>query len=161
VIADTAAQSLRDIRALTRELQPYEMEHVGLGEAVKAMVRGVGDASGVAFTTEIDPIAPRPAADLINLFRIVQEAVNNVVKHAGATECVVKLREGPLGLEVRVTDNGRGLPVPAPRPREGFGMRSLATRAQMLGGVCRVESTPGRGTSVTVRVPAAQGAGHS
>lgn len=160
VIADTAAQSLREIRTMTRALQPYEIEHVGSAAAIRAMLARVGESSRIAITADIQDIGDGMAPEAgINLYRIVQETVSNIVKHAQATEARVTLRRGPSGIELSVSDNGRGLSQPPDgRPgADGFGLRSLAARAKLLGGTWRIHSTPGQGTTVVVEAPVAAG----
>ncbi len=154
VIAETASQSVQEVRTVTRQLQPYEIDHVGLAETIRAMLATVSDSSGIAFVADIGALErPLPADAAVHLFRIVQEASNNIVKHSQATEARVMMRETPAALEVRVWDNGRGFSAAA-STQFGFGLRSLDTRARMLGGSCRVHSVPGQGTTVAVDVPA-------
>jgi ligand-binding sensor domain-containing protein/signal transduction histidine kinase len=155
MITQSAADSIREIRALTRELQPYNIEHVGLPEAVQTMLRRVGEASGVTFTTSIDPIDDAlPVDGGIHLYRIIQEAANNIVKHAQASHARVIVERRPHSIHLSVTDDGRGLPPGAAGGGgDGFGMRSLAARTRMLGGRHHVESQPGGGTTITVEIP--------
>jgi signal transduction histidine kinase len=157
MISDTAADSLREVRALTRELEPYNIDHVGLGEAIDRMLRRMGDASGVTFTTDIEPVdkaLPRDGG--INVYRIVQEAANNIVKHAAASSARVTIARRADAIHVAIADDGRGLaPTMLADPTEGgFGFRSLAARTRLLGGTHRIESKPGAGTTIIVEIPA-------
>jgi ligand-binding sensor domain-containing protein/signal transduction histidine kinase len=157
-IAETATESIREVRALTRELEPYNIDHLGLGEAIDAMLRRMGDASGVAFTTHIEPVDESlPQDGGINVYRIVQEAANNVVRHAQASSARVTIARDGGVIRVVIADDGRGFP-PAVLTRAsegGFGLRSLAARTRLLGGTHRVESKPGEGTTITVEIPVA------
>jgi signal transduction histidine kinase len=122
------------------------------------MLARVGESSRIAITADIQDIGDGLAPEAgINLYRIVQETVSNIVKHAQATEARVTLHRGPHGIELSVSDNGRGLSQPPDgRPgADGFGLRSLAARAKLLGGTSRIHSTPGQGTMVVVEVPVA------
>jgi len=160
VIAETTAQSIKEIRAMTRALQPYEIEQVGPGEAIKAMLPRVAQASGLAITADIQDLGDAlPPEAGMNLYRIVQETVSNIVKHAGATEARVTLRRGPRGLELSVSDNGCGFAAsPNGHGGEGgFGLRSLSARAKLLGGTHRIISSPGKGTTVIVEAPLPEG----
>jgi signal transduction histidine kinase/ligand-binding sensor domain-containing protein len=155
MITDTAAESIREIRALTRELEPYNIDHVGLREAIDTMLHRMGDATGVTFTTDIEPVDEAlPPDGGINVYRIVQEAANNVVKHAQASRAQVTIAREADGIHLSISDDGRGLPPEAlDGSREGFGLRSLAARTRLLGGRHRIESKPGMGTTITVAIP--------
>jgi signal transduction histidine kinase len=159
MITDAAGESIREIRALTRELQPYNIEHVGLREALATMLQRLGDASGVAFTADIEPLDGLLTADGgINLYRIVQEAANNVVKHAQATQARVAIGRRGATIHVSIADNGRGLPPGASAgggDGGGFGLRSIAARARLAGGRHHVASTSGAGTTIIVEIPIA------
>jgi signal transduction histidine kinase len=157
MITDTATESIREIRALTRELEPYNIEYVGLREALDTMLQRMGEASGVTFATDIDPVdGLLPADGGINLYRIVQEAANNIVKHAQASSALVTLKRRPHSIHLSISDDGRGLPPGAsasPNSAGGFGLRSLAARTRLLGGRHQIESKPGAGTTITVEIP--------
>ena len=120
------------------------------------MLQRMGDASGVIFTADIEPVdALLPADGGINLYRIVQEAANNVVKHAQASRAHVALKRRPHSIHLSIADDGRGLPAGASAAKSsgGFGMRSLAARARLLGGRHQIESKAGAGTTITVEIP--------
>ena len=92
----------------------------------------------------------------IALFRIVQEALNNVVKHAGATSVTIALHWSQGHLALAVSDNGAGYDpavIPNTRRRQGLGMVTMRERAEALGGTFDIDAAPGRGTSVRIRVP--------
>jgi ligand-binding sensor domain-containing protein/signal transduction histidine kinase len=154
MITESAADSIREIRALTRELQPY-IEHAGLPEALETMLRRLGEASGVTFTTNIEPIDDvLPVDGGIQVYRIVQEAANNIVKHARASHARVIVERRRDSIYLSVADDGRGLPPEAADGSgDGFGMRSLAARTHMLGGRHQIESPRGGGTTITVEIP--------
>jgi two-component system, NarL family, sensor kinase len=157
MISETATESIREIRALTQELQPYNIEYLGLSEALDTMLQRMGEASGIEFQTDIEPIdGLLPGDGGINLYRIVQEAANNIVKHAQASRAEVTLRRRPQSLHLSVADDGRGLPPGGPfgpNGTAGFGLRSLAARTRLLGGRHHFESKPGKGTTITVEIP--------
>jgi len=97
-----------------------------------------------------------PGEDAIHVYRIVQEALNNVARHSKADQAWVVLREseGEMSLEVR--DNGAGFDLRGEMDRaagEGLGLMGMRERAEHLSGSCRIESAPGQGTAVRVRVP--------
>jgi signal transduction histidine kinase len=95
----------------------------------------------------------------IGVFRIVQESVNNIVKHSGATEATIELVRDGSRVRLRVTDNGRGFLVDlvaGGSERRGFGLAGMQERVTMLNGTRTIESTPGRGTTVSNDLPLTQ-----
>lgn len=154
-IVETTSTALREVRTITHDLQPYDLAHVGLRAVLVAMLGRVAESSGLIVTHEIDEVdglLDDQAA--ISLFRIVQEATNNIVKHAQATGAHVRLQRREGALDLTVSDDGRGFP-PGRDPRQaagGFGLRSLTERTRLLGGSHAIETT-GRGTTVHVVVP--------
>ena len=151
-IVETTTASIRDIRTMTHALQPYDLTHVGLRAVLQGMLARVADASGLALVTEIEDVTLPPDAQ-IHLFRIIQEATTNVVKHAGARRLQVTLRQVPGAVEAVVGDDGRGFPAgTAADGPNGFGLRSLAERTRLLGGWHVIE-TGTSGTVVRVVVP--------
>src|SRR5262249_25103103 len=92
----------------------------------------------------------------INLYRIIQESVNNILKHSGATEANIEMKRVEQGLAVTIRDNGKGF-VADPEsiggaPHTGLGLMGIAERARMLGGKYSIQSTPGAGTTVRVEI---------
>ena len=121
------------------------------------MLQRMGEASGVTFAADIEPMdGLLPGDGGINLYRIVQEAANNIVKHAKASRAQVTLKRLPLSIHLSISDDGRGLPagtLASSNGAGGFGLRSLAARTRLLGGRHQIESKPGVGTTITVEIP--------
>jgi ligand-binding sensor domain-containing protein/signal transduction histidine kinase len=153
-IGETTAQALIEVRGITRDLQPYDISRLGLSTALEAMLARLAESSGIAFTWSIDADADLGEEAGINLYRIVQEATNNVVKHSKATAARVELRSGVDVLELTISDNGHGLvsDVSSRATADGFGVRSMTERTRLLGGSHSIHSTPG-GCTVRVVVP--------
>ena len=87
-----------------------------------------------------------------SIYRIIQEALNNVVRHAEATEARVALKRSGNDLVITVADNGKGIAKPTNGERSGFGLVGISERARMLGGSCLIDSAPGRGTTVNLAI---------
>jgi signal transduction histidine kinase len=87
------------------------------------------------------------------LFRIAQEAINNVLKHAQANGVIVELKREPTGLRLTVQDDGAGFDATASGRPGGFGLSGMAERARLIGGALAVNAAPGRGCRLTVTVP--------
>ncbi|MGC5011205.1 sensor histidine kinase [Streptosporangium sp. DT93] len=140
---DAVSQEIRD---LVYGLRPPTLDELGLAGAVRALAQEGGPK--VTVETEGD-LSDLPAAAEVAAYRIAQEALTNVRKHAGAARAVVSLRRAE-SLTVRVQDDGTGLPS---GPRSGVGLLSMRERAAELGGTCVIETSPGGGTVVEAVLP--------
>jgi signal transduction histidine kinase len=159
-LEDDIQHALADIRRLVYALRPPALDELGLVGALRAsaaqyLQRNQGgvvpsSANGLRISVEApEVLPPLPAGVEVAIYRIVQEALANVVRHAGARTCRVRVWvDGALHL--MVTDDGVGLP---PEPRTGVGLASMRERAEELGGTCEVERGPEGGTRVTVVLP--------
>jgi len=152
LLNDLKAQSrssIADIRRLVYNLRPPALDDLGLVPAVRELAEQYAH-TGVTITVEAsEPMPSLPAAVEVACYRIVQEALTNVVRHAGARRCEVHMDvEDTLCMEIR--DDGSGLPT---NPRSGVGLRSMRERAEELGGSCIISATHGGGTSVRAQLP--------
>ena len=145
------------LRALIAELRPPALDEIGLRAAVEGLVERTATTQGLEITTDIalagDEGRKRLAPEIENTaYRIVQEALTNVGKHARATAAEVRLAEADGVLEVAVRDDGGGFEASA--PRSGFGLTGMRERVELLGGTLAVESSPaGLGTLVRAWIP--------
>lgn len=151
---------LRTVRDLSFELHPAILDDLGLSSALRQHVDRISRRAGFRVNLDVRVGDLRlPAQIEAACFRLVQEAMNNVVRHAHATDVAVTVVEGPDSVDVTVQDNGVGFDtrrVDAGR-RTGIGLLSLHERAAMVGGEVLVESVPGTGTTVFVRFPFRRG----
>ena len=146
------------VRRIARGLRPPSLDEVGLESAVRGLARSIREAHGLE--VEVDTRSGtegarlRPDAELA-LYRIVQEALSNVVRHAQATRVRIRLQWRDERMVIVVEDDGRGFdPDGQSDPRgRGLGLLGMAERARYLGGRLGIESSHGRGTRVTVEVP--------
>jgi PAS domain S-box-containing protein len=152
-----AAQIDRDVDGIAWDLRPASLDDMGLDAALQAMVRDWSETRGVRGELHVSTILDgRLPPDMeSHLYRIVQEALNNVAKHAGASRASVLLRRTSGDVEVIVEDDGRGFDVESiTTSREGgMGLTGIQERASLMGGHLEVESTPGAGTTLFVRIP--------
>ncbi|MGE0819204.1 MAG: sensor histidine kinase [Candidatus Nanopelagicales bacterium] len=151
-IQETAREGLAEARALVGSMTPPALEGDGLPDALARLVDRFGRDTGVhaSFRLDGEPGQLSATSDVVAL-RATQEALANVRKHAGATRVDVVLRYDEDGALVSVSDDGAGFDPAAPRP--GYGLDGLAQRVESVGGLSSVESSPGEGTRVRVRVP--------
>ncbi|MEV4368263.1 sensor histidine kinase [Nonomuraea sp. NPDC049637] len=136
-----------DLRQLVYGLRPPALDDLGLAAAVRALAAPDGPAAEVIAEGDLTGL---PAAVEVAVYRIAQEALTNVRRHARATRVRVELRREPGALRLLVADDGRGLP---PEHRSGVGLTSMRERTAELGGICLVSGEPGTGTTVEVMLP--------
>jgi PAS domain S-box-containing protein len=150
--------SIQDVRNISHNLRPHQLDELGLGKCLEAMVRRLGESSGLPIHASIGPLdIPLPAEVGINLYRIAQESLSNVLKHAQASEASVSLSMEDGAVVLRISDDGDGFQA---EPYlggnlldEGFGLKVMSERARMLGGWLEIDSGPGKGTTLTVTMP--------
>lgn len=155
-VRTTLAEATDTVRRYARGLHPPALRDLGVAAAVESYARALTDASGMRISVESDDLAGALTADReLALFRIVQEALANAVRHSGAARVRVELRRSGATVHVSVSDDGVGFRLgerEAHHPCLGlFGIRE---RALYAGGAARVESIPSAGTTVVVEVPA-------
>jgi len=156
-ISATAAQSIEEVREIAYNLHPYQLDSLGLTKAIEAMLKKVEHISGIRFSASIDNVDNAlPVASEINLYRVVQESVNNIVKHSGASEASVSIQKAFPFIHLNVSDNGRGFSHAASvinaASSNGLGLRGIDERVRILGGKCLIESAPDKGTSISVAI---------
>jgi signal transduction histidine kinase/ligand-binding sensor domain-containing protein len=165
-ISQLTSAALQAVRDIAYNLRPYQLDQFGLTEGIEAIIRKLGSASGIHFDLVVDPIdGVFSSTDESHLFRIVQEATNNIVKHSGATEATVRVQREPGLLRVLIHDNGRGFPLETdgdandlPRAtsldqKQGFGFPGMAERVRIMGGTLRAKSAVGHGTQLEFTLP--------
>lgn len=142
-------EAIADIRRLVYALRPPALDDLGLVMAIQEQLTQ-NRASGIAFTLEAPEQLPSlPAAVEVACYRIVQEAVTNVVRHSHAHFCKVRLLAQEQ-LTIEISDDGFGMP---PAYRRGIGLTSLQERTEELGGTWQIEGVPQGGTRVLAQLP--------
>ncbi len=151
-----AAQIASDVQALSHRLHSKKLELLGLVRTASRFCEEFAAQQHlrVAFTDEDVP-EHLPAITSISLYRILQEALHNAVKHSGTQECYVQLRGTSGDIELLVQDTGQGFDVEAAKASRGIGLVSMEERAALAGGRLTIDSSPGRGTTIRARVPIA------
>ena len=158
-----AAQGLADdtiqtVRHLSQRLRPSVLDHLGLPEALRSSLREFSDRTGVRTEFSADGVDARFDAALETcLYRIVQEALTNVARHAQASLCRVTLQRSPAALLMTIADNGKGMAEPSLEVDEsgrGLGLLGMQERVAGFGGTFRIDTAVGRGTRLMVEVPA-------
>jgi signal transduction histidine kinase len=153
-LQEIAQEGMRDMRLLIFQLHPPVLETEGLVAALQARLAAVEGRAGLQTEFRVEGERRLPIAVEEELYWIAQEALNNVRKHAAAQHVAVHLQFTASAVVLQVTDDGVGFDPQAVRAegRGGGGLRSIAERAERVGGKLTHESRPGRGTRVRVEV---------
>jgi two-component system sensor histidine kinase UhpB len=152
------------MRELAQDLRPPLLDELGLEASLRWYVERETKRAGLAFRLKLAQLAARPPIAVeTTCFRIAQEALTNVIRHAQAHAVEVELSEAGGMLQLVVRDDGQGFAVAAARGRAtqgaSQGLLSMQERAALAGGTLEIDSAPGRGTTVRARLPLAVGAG--
>lgn len=152
-IVQLALEAMVDMRSLIFELRPPALEKVGLAAALQTRLQAVEGRAGVAIEFHTEGNDGLPLSVQTELYRIAQEALSNVVKHAHAKHVAVNLNFDQKCTALEIRDDGAGIDLRSARQKNTMGLRSIAERAQKINGVLTVEGKPGQGTLVRVEVP--------
>jgi signal transduction histidine kinase len=156
-LRELAERTLGDIRRLIYDLRPSILDDLGLAAALRWYAKNLLDPRGIGWTLSVSGVSGRLPAGLETVvFRLVQEALTNVLRHADATTVTVGVAAAGRELHVRIEDNGRGFDSSRPRSggrTGGFGLLGMQERVELVGGRWEVQSTPGVGTVVSATLP--------
>ena len=160
-LREVAARTLRDVGRLARGLHPSVLDDLGLAVAVTRLVQEFARLHGIVADTRIEGLDSDPPVPLVQttVYRVLQEALTNVARHAGARRVSIRLVRDETMVELRVRDDGVGfepgavLVGAATDGRRGLGLQGMRERAALIGGAVQLESERGKGTLITARFP--------
>ncbi|HET9500493.1 MAG TPA: sensor histidine kinase [Marmoricola sp.] len=145
-----------DVRRIVEGLRPPALDELGLEGAVGQLADRLTRGTDLVVDVDVPALPPIPAAVEVATYRVAQEALTNVVRHAGATRADVRVTLRPDGLVLTVTDNGSGPGTGPTTPRPGgVGLGSMRGRAEEIGGTLHIDSAPAQGTRVVLWLPCA------
>jgi signal transduction histidine kinase len=156
---DEIAEEIRSLRSLISELRPAALDELGLAAAIETLSERSASLVGLDMDTrvELGTRTPEEAATRLDpelestIYRLVQEALSNIAKHARAERVRLRVRENDDTIEVSIEDDGVGFdPETIDR---GFGLVGMRERVSMVGGEMEIRSSPGQGATVTARLP--------
>jgi signal transduction histidine kinase len=147
-----AQQALKEMRLLVYELRPLALAQDGLVGALRQRLEAVEGRARVQTQLQADALLDLPDRVEEALYHIAQEALNNALKHAGATAVIVSIEANAGQVELEVTDNGAGFDPRAAEGKGGLGLTSMRERVEQLGGTLAILSAPGEGTKVRVKL---------
>ncbi len=153
-LQEIVRQALQDVRRLAVELRPKALDDFGLMAALKRLGSGFSEQTGIRVDVESYLGEARlPSEVETALYRIVQESLTNVVKHAGASSVSVLVTQKDGSVIAVIEDDGRGFDAKAARPGTGLGLVGMEERVALLNGSLRIESSEGAGTTIVAEVP--------
>jgi signal transduction histidine kinase len=143
-----------DVHALSYRLHPSILDDLGLAEALKAECEHVSRREPVQVQVEVQEVPDGLPHDVaLCIFRVAQEALRNIARHARASVATVSLALKESGLSLVVRDNGIGFDIDATQSRPSLGRAGMGERVRLLGGTFHIKSTSGQGTTVSAWVP--------
>lgn len=145
---------IQDIRQLINGLRPLTVDQLGLVGATRQHVEQFATETGITVLSLLSPVSLDSLAE-VTLFRVLQECLSNVQRHAGAEQVEVRLRDSPEGVELIVRDNGRGFDqrVNGTGDETGVGLVGMRERAELVRGRLHIRSSPGNGCEIRLTVP--------
>ena len=156
-ISASASQALEEVREIAHYLRPSQLERLGLTTTIEEMIERVADSSDINFSSDIANLDGAFTKDSeISFYRVVQESINNIIKHSAAANASVKITRDAQDIEVVINDDGKGFVPEAAfdglsRTRS-FGLTGIAERVRMLGGTLAIKSSPGEGTTISIQL---------
>jgi signal transduction histidine kinase len=155
-ISTLSAQAINEVRQITYNLRPFQLDRLGLTKALQSLVTRAESSSEIKFKMFMDNIDNLFPKDLeINIYRIIQEGINNVIKHSCAASVVIMVSKDDNEVCISVEDNGKGFDVDENNRNEksGFGLSGINERASILGGKITIVTSPGKGTVLRIIIP--------
>jgi signal transduction histidine kinase/ligand-binding sensor domain-containing protein len=154
-ISGAASQTIDEVRRIAYNLRPYQIAEIGLSRALESMLKRLKESTEIELDWSVDPIDGLLAPENeINLFRIVQEGVTNIIKHSKASAATVTVTRTDAHISLTIEDDGRGFSADDVKERRGLGLTGIEERARIMGGEAKIQSAPNRGTVIRVEINA-------
>ncbi len=157
IISNIASESIADVRKISYNLHPYFIDEVGITGSLKTMISKFEESIPIKFFISIDNIDDCFSSEFqINIYRVIQEAVNNIIKHSEATEAKLFITKNEGEINISIEDNGKGFSGPNDiknDPARGFGLKSINERIKFCRGHFDLQSAPGKGTIIKIKIP--------
>ena len=150
-VSDQVVEVMRQVRAISQSLRPTVLDDLGLEQGLKSLFAQLKERVGLQVDFQPQPLPALDPGVATAAYRIVQEALTNVLRHSGVKEARVQIRMEDGSLKLRIEDRGQGFDAQETHVSTGFS--AMRERASLLSGTCVLDSAPGRGTVVTVDIP--------
>ncbi|MDA7866721.1 histidine kinase [Verrucomicrobia bacterium] len=151
-ISEMAGKALENARGMAYNLRPFELDRIGFQKAVESMVSKISESSETRYFKDIDELDDVVTSEtLVYLYRLLQEGLNNILKHSQASVVMIEIKKHERQVRVQLDDNGLGFDMSI--PRSGLGLRGMEERLKLIGGQFRLTSAPGAGTQIRIEIP--------
>ena len=155
-LSQSATAAIEECREIAYNLRPYQLSRFGLSKTLAGIFNRISEVTPIKTTSEIDDIDNflSPEAE-INVYRIVQECANNIIKHSAAAEALLAVKKSDNEIILLIEDDGRGFVAGETSESSnsgGFGLIGISERVKMLGGTYKIESAIGSGTSIRIEL---------
>jgi PAS domain S-box-containing protein len=158
-LKDLVSQSIAEVRQISHDLRPHQLDQLGLTLALQAMIDGAAQSSRLKVDRKLDPVDDLfTPEDATHLYRAAQETFSNILKHSQARNARVSLERDVHSVRLWIEDDGQGFaasPSKSGLPTGGLGLSSIAERVRIIGGHLQIKSVPGTGTRVEITIPQA------
>lgn len=156
-ISELAASTMKDVRNISYNLHPHQLEQLGFTKSLKSIVTEVSKSTEINFKFDIADVDKLLTKENeINLFRAIQESVSNVLKHSEAKDCLLKVSRLKDFVLIILSDNGKGFDTRYFKPtdtKHGLGIEGISERIKLMKGEYKIDSNPGKGTTVIYKIP--------
>jgi signal transduction histidine kinase len=157
-------ESVESVREISSNLHPHHIERLGFSAAVQSLIENVSHSAKLKIEYSCDKIDHHIPKEIeIHLYRIIQEGLSNIVRHASATSARVEIRDHGTSISVTIADNGRGFNTHEFQKYQmlkqnedimrGFGLASITERTRIIGGTLTIESSASTGTTIHLTLP--------
>ncbi|KAF0139522.1 MAG: putative periplasmic ligand-binding sensor domain protein [Stygiobacter sp.] len=156
-ISQLIKESIAEVKEISSDLHPHQLERLGLSKALKALLNKISQSGIIEIVSQIDDVSGKlPIEKEINIYRIVQESFNNIIKHAEAKTAKFELTSSMHQIYICIEDNGKGFDLDEKEMeqkfREGLGLKSISERVRLLDGVLNISSGKEKGTKITITI---------
>jgi len=156
-ISEMATETINEVRNISYNLRPPQLDRIGITKTIKSLVREIVKSTNIRFdfiSDDIDDLLSKESE--INLFRVIQETINNIMNHSNAIEAVIKITRLEDHLLIAVIDNGIGFNIEGKNYKDskhGFGLSGIAERIKLVKGEFKIESEINKGTTLRFKIP--------
>ncbi|MBK8983615.1 MAG: hypothetical protein IPM38_15200 [Ignavibacteria bacterium] len=156
-ISELSTSTLDEIRKISYNLRPYELDRLGLSKTLLSAFENVNESTNIKFDIEVDDIDKMLEDEIeINIYRIIQEINNNIIKHSEATEVTGSITNTENDILISISDNGKGFNSGKKlldTDEKGFGLKGISERVKLFEGTFKINSENGKGTQIEICIP--------